>query len=236
MRDKKHFTWSWRKAVSKSNMEACTKLLLHTLANYMDAGGNGAFPSVATLAKDMSTTKRTVFKHLKLAEAAGFIIKTRRITEAGAHDTSLYTATWPKNIPQVSTLDQTPSEGSEPDSPPSAPSAPGLVHDVHPTNTNITKKRRTLKGSPKSPSSSDLFEKFWAAYPQRKKAKSKCLQKWRSRKLHERFTEIMAGLKNLKDNCKDWHEGYAPMPLTFLNQERWNDEPNQPAPKERSVW
>lgn len=65
--------WSWRQAVAKADIPALTKLVLYTLANYMNEHGGGCYPSVETIKKDSGLSKQSVITHLDIAERHGFI-------------------------------------------------------------------------------------------------------------------------------------------------------------------
>ena len=68
-----------------------------------------------------------------------------------------------------------------------------------------------------------LFDEFWDESP-KKVGKKPAFTKWK-RLVNGSETlgrEIISGLRRLKPT---WNPGYEPNPLTFLNQERWKDEP-----------
>ncbi len=70
------------------------------------------------------------------------------------------------------------------------------------------------------------FEEFWAAYP-KKEGRKACLQWWRKhRPLADLLAIMLAQIAAAKQTKKWQDEGgrYIPMPATWLNQERWNDE------------
>lgn len=77
------------------------------------------------------------------------------------------------------------------------------------------------------------FDEFWTEYPS-KKGRKPCAVKYArimslSKSPDASHGQIMAGLRKLKAECRKWKEGFYPNPLTFLNQERWNDEPEGPS-------
>lgn len=72
----------------------------------------------------------------------------------------------------------------------------------------------------------DSFAEFWAAYPT-KVAKPQCLAKWKSKALEKFAQTILADVAAKVANDRRWADGFIPNPLTYLNQERWND-PVQP--------
>lgn len=80
----------------------------------------------------------------------------------------------------------------------------------------------------------DRFETFWKAYP--KKVGRGNVQKWfRSKKPSESLLNTMLNAIESQKMSQQWQdEKYIPMPMTWLNQERWGDElPMQPEIAER---
>lgn len=71
-----------------------------------------------------------------------------------------------------------------------------------------------------------LFKEFWSAYP-RKDDKKRAWLKFKAIKNIEKvFPDIMADVE-AKKRSEQWNEKsgkYIPMPSTYLNNERWNDE------------
>lgn len=68
-----------------------------------------------------------------------------------------------------------------------------------------------------------LFEQFWRAYP-KKVGKKPSEKKWNSLKLDTIAPRIIEDVKNRAANDSGWLRGFVPNPLTYLNQERWEDE------------
>jgi uncharacterized protein YdaU (DUF1376 family) len=85
---------------------------------------------------------------------------------------------------------------------------------------------KNIKEHPLPPAGEDLFPKFWALYP-RKQDKAKAQKAWAKLKVtNDLFALIAKGLSAqvvstdwLKDGGK-----YIPMPTTWLNGKRWEDE------------
>lgn len=77
--------------------------------------------------------------------------------------------------------------------------------------------------TPQPPKGGDTaFEKFWASYPL-KVGKAAAKRLWDRKKLGDQLLGILSGIEKYR-NSKQWREGFIPNPMTFLNQERWNDE------------
>lgn len=68
-----HKIWDWRRYIMDYVEGSTLKLVLYTLANYMDTAGNSCFPSVETLSEKTGLSKPTVIKHLKKAKEQGWI-------------------------------------------------------------------------------------------------------------------------------------------------------------------
>lgn len=70
----------------------------------------------------------------------------------------------------------------------------------------------------------DRFEKFWEVYP--KKIGKGNVQKWfRSKKPSAELIDTMLKAIETQSMSEQWQNPqYIPMPMTWLNQERWGDE------------
>ena len=76
------------------------------------------------------------------------------------------------------------------------------------------------------------FNDFWKEYPaNRKVGRKPCETKWQRKELDKIADKIISHVKTMKQS-KSWKEGFNPAPLTYINQERWEDD-NTP---KRNVW
>ncbi|WP_238587081.1 YdaU family protein [Pseudomonas veronii] len=100
-----------------------------------------------------------------------------------------------------------------------------LTNNHKPLTTNQEPKDQE-HCAPTVSEQADLFPKFWALYP-RKQDKAKALKAWAKLKVtDELFSLITKGL-SAQVVSADWvKEGgkYIPMPTTWLNGKRWEDE------------
>ncbi len=100
--------------------------------------------------------------------------------------------------------------------------------DIKETTTNVVVK--------KNKNSEEWFNTFWTAYPNKankKKSKERFLKICTS---EEMFNIIMEGMKKTviaKANAEGTQ--YIPMASTWLNGERWNDEPYREPTKSKSI-
>ncbi len=72
------------------------------------------------------------------------------------------------------------------------------------------------------------FADFWDAWPKsdRKADRKKCLAKWQKLRLDREADVILINIQALKQSRK-WRDGFEPAPLTYLNGERWKDNPEE---------
>ena len=69
----------------------------------------------------------------------------------------------------------------------------------------------------------DRFKDFWEIYP-KKTGKKPCHTKWKTRKLNLIADKIINDVKWRIANDKQWVDGFIPNPLTYINQDRWDDD------------
>lgn len=74
----------------------------------------------------------------------------------------------------------------------------------------------------------EAFDRFWQAYPSRRKVdRQGCLKRWEAQRLHEQSDAIMAGLAAWKDS-PDWQKDggqFVCAPMVWLSQARWESPP-----------
>jgi hypothetical protein len=87
--------WSWRHAVGKSGLPPTTRLVLHTLGLKMDATGGSCFPPISELVELTGLDKKTVLRHLELAEEKGWIEVSQHGFRGQRWKRNEYIARWP---------------------------------------------------------------------------------------------------------------------------------------------
>lgn len=79
---------------------------------------------------------------------------------------------------------------------------------------------------------SERFDRFWDAYP-RKEDKKRCKAWWMRRKPDDELTDLMIAAVQAQARAHKWtpeRKQFIPMPSTWLNGERWDDEvPGMPS-------
>ena len=72
----------------------------------------------------------------------------------------------------------------------------------------------------------DRFADFWQVYPD-KTGRKPSAEKWKAKRLDAIADRIIADVRARAASDRKWLDGFVPNPMTYLNQERWND-PIQP--------
>lgn len=107
------------------------------------------------------------------------------------------------------------------------PTSAQPTSDQPTTNTKrVSKKEKTTKSDDKKTMGDEHFDEFWDEYP-RKVAKQKCKNKF-LRLSVDKFDTIMAALREQKETDQ-WQKDdgqYVPHPTTWINQGRWEDDPD----------
>lgn len=199
------------------------KLVLVALADRANEVGF-CWPSIGTIAADCSLSEQGVRNQILICEKNGLLF----VDRSPGRTSNRYTLT----LHRV--------EGSTPNEIDPTPRGPSTVLGVTPhtvegqpptacrsTPHRVDPNSKEPSDEPKrEPSRRDGFESFWTAYP-RKVGKGKAVDSWEKNKCSRIVEKIVLAVKNAK-RSKDWmkEDGrYIPNPTTWLNQERWDDEP-----------
>lgn len=111
---------------------------------------------------------------------------------------------------------------------------------VNPTQVNKQVSKETSNKPPIVPQGVDeqtqLFDRFWKAYP-RHEGKEPARRAWKRLKPNIQLCRDMSAALERQKCSESWKRDggrYIPMPATWLNQHRWEDEPAVPAWSEPS--
>ena len=88
------------------------------------------------------------------------------------------------------------------------------------------------QSKPLSEKSDDTFSRFWNLYP-RKAAKKKASDAWRSARINGELESVLTALEVQKASPQWQKDGgqFIPLPATWINGKRWEDEATKPAPQ-----
>lgn len=210
---------TWR--LSKKQVNSTEKFFLMACANRAGES-HECWPSIKRLCADTGYDRKTIMKTRQLVIDKGLLIYSGEFKGRSGQ------------IPvmQLTYVDNSVSEFTSTNSGTSPKCGTGTSPKCGTGDQSqmwdTESKRENLKDEPNKPpispkGGSVRFEEFWSLYPV-KEAKKTCAQKWKRLGLDNIADEIIAkvGLQLLND--RKWVAGFAPNPLTYINQERWNDE------------
>ena len=193
--------------------------------------------SIRGLAAKTGLAKETISKMLGELETAGYLRrKPQTHDEGGRFAGAEYILT---DVPGEFGEPETPPDGSEP---PPCPSLPCTVEPCtvnSPQQNNIQQTKDIIPPivpheGDRPPTSDELFERFWKAYPY-KKAKEKARRAWKRLKPDLPLCRVMAAALELDKKSEAWTKEkgrFIPYPATWLNGRRWEDEHTAPEPQQ----
>lgn len=214
-----------RAVLDRSQAKGSARLLLLILAEHLNQNTRRCDPSVATLARECKTSRRTVPRLLAQLKAAGEI---EIHAGGGRNHCNSYTITVAENPDTVVTLSAANPDTcvtvstSETLTPVSAFNDETLTNQVRNTDTRVTQTIRNQKDISHSADDPD-FTAFWSAYP-RKVAKPAALKAWRSAKNRPPLADLLAALDRHKGNEQWQNSQFIPHPATWINGQRWDDQ------------
>lgn len=100
----------------------------------------------------------------------------------------------------------------------------------------IKKEKNNNTHTSASVDADELFDTFWSEYP-RKQGKGSAIKAWKKIKHQSETLEKITTALSWQKNSPDWKKDkgqYVPMPATYLNGMRWEDEPTKNNDDEKS--
>lgn len=190
-----------------SKAQGRAKLVLLGIANHQ--GEQGAWPSIETLAKYANASERSVMRDIQDLEALGELIVERNAAPIrGQYRPNLYWVTVDSSGVTDSTSGVTDSTS-------------GVTNRVVRGDTVVTLNNINHKETLKE--LNVQFDDFWKVYP-RRQGKGDARSSFIKARAHTEFETIMAGAHRYA-NDPNRVDAFTAMPATWLNQERWEDEP-----------
>ena len=94
----------------------------------------------------------------------------------------------------------------------------------------MSEKSKSREEKEKEKEKEDSFDDFWKAYP-KKVGKDKAIAAWGKKK--PPLIEVLEALQ-WQVISEQWKSGYIPNPATYINDGRWQDEPQINKPQSKS--
>ena len=204
--------------LNQSKATGRAKLVLLGIANHL--GDQGAWPSIATLARYANASERSVKRDLQeLVELGELKIELQNAPTKQQYKTNLYWITIQAGVTDsASGVTDWVSRGDS--------SGKSGVTPVGTQNINLTIKETSKK------TSNDRFEEFWNLYPKRI-AKADALKAW-NKALKKKTADELIALTKAYAESKLPDMTYIPYPASWLNKELYESvevQENKPLQK-----
>ena len=101
----KHFTWQQAILSDDSGLPWAARYVCLVIGTYMNAHGEGAWPSIGTICEASKLSRSTVIRAIGVAEEIGWITVTRRRKSDGDNESNIYRIDYPsvtQTLPLVS--------------------------------------------------------------------------------------------------------------------------------------
>lgn len=202
----------WKESVSVGR----ARLTLLAIADHQ--GELGAWPSIATLAKAVNTSPRSIKRDIQyLQEIGELFVEIQNAPTQGQYKTNRY---WVK-LPGVTHLTPLTDSGVTNQ----ASGVTDLVNrgDSVGTQNNINHYKKHIE---------EQFEEFWNAYPQ-KQDKAKAFKAFQKALKRADFEDILAGVIAYRNDPRR-NPDFTKFPATWLNNDSWENAAVTPEARIRS--
>jgi DNA-binding transcriptional ArsR family regulator len=211
-----HKATNW--AIQQRGLKPATKLVLFYLADRHNPD-HGCFPSHETLATDCEMSERSVSTHLDKLEDAGLILRSTGRRAGGLWGHTRYMLGFEAGFtPRVA--DIAGGDGLQVLQAPVADIASDGLQVLHTNLVSTTPVREPCKID-------TSFAEFWTHYP-RKIGRAAAAKAFAKAAKKHKTDDILFGLSQQIDTMKSKDQQFIPHAATWLNAERWTDEPEQP--------
>ena len=202
----------WRNSRSSGR----ARLVLLAIADHQ--GEIGAWPSIATLAKMVNASERSVKRDIQELQSLGELrVELQNAPTGGQYKTNRY---WVTLKGATSGVTNTTSGVTD--------LASGVTAQVSRGDTvgTQTLKEPLLETNMPKAQLEELFLEFWNAYP-KKVDKAKAFKSFRSALTRAKFEDIIAGVIAYRNDPKR-NPDYTKYPATWLNSDSWENAAAKP--------
>lgn len=189
-----------------------------------------SWPGRSLLAKRLGVSPSTVSRAISELEAVGALCYRNRPGDGNQMQTNLYHIHWERDDNCGWFADESPSPYMNHPLPPVNRPLPPVADPLPPVDRELIPKepipseQQDLVQRVQKPAGEDeAFTAFWSIYP-RRQAKGHALRAWRKATRATDPRLILAGAVRYRDDPNRSPE-YTALPATWLNGERWTDDP-----------
>jgi DNA-binding transcriptional ArsR family regulator len=206
--------------MKQAGIKPSAKIVLYWLADHHNGETGRCFPSLKTLERECEMSRPAIIRHLSALEDAGLISRDQRKRENGSQTSTAYRL----HLVPVTKRNPPCSETLQPPVTNQDPLNLGTInHGNEQEDTGVS-----LSVLPCSVVDVEkAFDEFWEHYPRKIKKKDAKTSFAKAAKKHK-TDDILFGLSQQIDTMKSKEQQFIPHAATWLNAERWTDEPEQP--------
>lgn len=193
-------------AMKQTGLKPATKIVLYWLADHHNETTKECFPRISRLADLCDMSRRSVEGHMNILENMGLIKRINRFKEQGGKTSNGYILYLNDSDTQNLRI-------------PCANSAHGDTQNLRMNNlgsNNLGSINNNI----------DHFDVFWEAYP-KKMAKGQAKKAWAKAIKSEDAQTIIDATVGYAICQKGKDKQFIPYPASWLNAERWKDEPEE---------
>ena len=195
---------------SKSDGRA--RLVLLAIADHQ--GEIGAWPSIATIARMVNSSERSVQRDIQHLQNIGeLIVEVQNAPTRNQYKSNLYWVNLPGVTDLIAGVTNATSGVTESASGVTAGGVQTLIEPL--LKVNLTHAQND-----------ELFQEFWNAYP-RKLDKAKAFRAFKSALKRAKFEDILAGVIAYRNDPKR-DPDYTKYPATWLNNDAWENAASVP--------
>lgn len=211
---------SWM--VRKLKLTGLDLLIFAIIYGYSQDGENEYFGSLTYLAEMTGCTKRGVIKSLTNLVDNGYILREESTFN------NIKCVTYKTNMELCSQVVNSVHRGMN--------SVPNSGELSSPNNKYIYNKKQDIDINTREDDTEKAFNTFWEAYPRHTNTSKKETFKKFCKAIQKTDLQTMLNAIELQKQTKQWKDGYIPMPTTWLNQEKWEDDVDIPAEKPKRIY
>jgi len=204
------------KALARAAVDPCLSRgdlgCLAVILDRFNVQEGAAWPSINRLAKEAGISARNVVTCIKRLADLGYLA----IDSGSSTRSNRYRPTFKATEADFSTEAQISTE-------------PEFSDLLKPASLQVLKRtsyKHTHRTYPKNlPSKCTRFADFWQAYPRKTGSKQKAEKSWARQDLDHIADQLITNVTERAASDPRWSDRqYIPHPLTYLNNQRWNDE------------
>ena len=190
---------------------------------FMECKSDGWNFTAASMASQLKESRKTILVAMQELKATGWLTYHKNKDGSGVYELIGNYGISPKSLNDTLVLQS------------HSPKSARCKNDTVQKTDSINKKDYSNKNDINNKNKKDIdrFEDFWIVYPQKRNKKGS-RDKWKLKNLDSIVDQLIADVHLRITTDKRWVDGYIPDPLTYINQERWNDEVQQIIKKQPS--